>query len=150
MFANWSSFTNVSCCPCLINGYFPAASDDDRSPGRYWKFVMCTTLPRTYAVSGGRFSGCSHGGPPHLTPQKSSVCLPHVRFGTPSTGFHFLSAIMYGLQRPFGASALSTYMPACVITSYQACCLFSYVPLMRIRSPLWIGARQAGWVTSVW
>src|SRR5438270_2545484 len=102
MFANWSSFTNVICCPRLIDGYLPPARDDERSPGRYWKFVICTVSWCVKALSAGCFSGCSHAGPPHFGPQKSSVCFPQLRFGTPSTGFHLLSAIMYGLQRPLG------------------------------------------------
>src|ERR687885_2686807 len=128
MFANWSSLTNVSCSPRLIDGYCPFATLDERSPGRYWKFAMCTVVWCTNLASAGGFSGFSHGGPPYCVPHQSSVCLPHVRFGTPCVGsfqVRFHLPIMYGLQRPLGFSALSMYAPSCVITRYQAWSLFS-------------------------
>src|SRR4051794_21386757 len=110
MFASWSSLKNVSCSPRLIDGSLPPAVLADLSPGRYSKFAMCTVFECVKLFSAGRFSGVPHAGPPYFTPQKSSVCEPHVRLGTPAVGsFHvfFHLPIMYGWQRPFGFSALS-------------------------------------------
>lgn len=88
---------------------------------------MLTTFARTSA-GGSAGSGRSHGSLPYCSPHHGSTCVPHARLGTPAVGsFHFFLALpmMYGLQRPFGGSFSSMYMPMWVIASYQPWSLFS-------------------------